>query len=564
MANIQITYGNNPTAEGGYKNVRWQINNDDMFNPFVSAEVAYATTSVEGILKIGGDIDGTYTSQTVVALQGTPVNNTTPTAGQFLQLISGAWKGHTLVAADIPDLSATYQVISAKDVASGYAGLNSSGLLALSEIPNLPASQITSGQLALAQGGTGVDLSSAGGTHYVLKQDASHVISAGLLVAGDIPDISATYLTVTTAAATYLTITTASSTYAPLVSPALTGTPTAPTATGGTNTTQIATTAFVTTAIGAISTTLAGLSDVTISGIADGDFLEYDAGSGKWLNGSLEAADIPSLAASKITSGTLALARGGTNADLSATGGTSQVLQQSSSGAAITVGQLAFSDISGSATPSQLPDATATTKGILKLAGDINAAATGSTGTAASPMVTGLMGIPFANFSVGTPPGDGQVLTYINVDGALEFENLGSSGGGVPNAVSVAKTTSSLAANAAETGTWSLGTVAKAGLVYKVTVDHAARVTIYGTAAARDADSGRPNTIPPTPGTAHGVMYDLYLDGINAALTWLMSPPAVIFNQDSTQAKQVYYRITNIGTSSTTVTATMYFAPSES
>ena len=41
------------------------------------------------------------------------------------------------------------------------------------------------------------------------------------------------------------------------------------------------------------------------------------------------------------------LAYGGTNADLSATGGTSNVLKQVSSGAAITVGQLAFTDISG-------------------------------------------------------------------------------------------------------------------------------------------------------------------------------------------------------------------------
>ena len=52
-----------------------------------------------------------------------------------------------------------------------------------------------------------------------------------------------------------------------------------------------------------------------------------------------------SLAASKITSGALALARGGTNADLSATGGAGQVLKQASSGAAITVGTVPFSDI---------------------------------------------------------------------------------------------------------------------------------------------------------------------------------------------------------------------------
>lgn len=79
------------------------------------------------------------------------------------------------------------------------------------------------------------------------------------LVAADIPDVSSTYLTVSTASSTYLTQSSASSTYlsqssasstyAPLASPALTGTPTAPTATAGTNTTQIATTAYVSTAI---------------------------------------------------------------------------------------------------------------------------------------------------------------------------------------------------------------------------------------------------------------------------------------------------------------------------
>lgn len=54
--------------------------------------------------------------------------------------------------------------------------------------------------------------------------------------------------------------------------------------------------------------------------------------------------------------GTLGLVRGGTAADLSATGGTSQVLRQSSAGAAITVGQLAFSDISGAVTDAQVPN----------------------------------------------------------------------------------------------------------------------------------------------------------------------------------------------------------------
>lgn len=50
----------------------------------------------------------------------------------------------------------------------------------------------------------------------------------------------------------------------------------------------------------------------------------------------------------------IGLLYGGTNADLSGTGGTHQVLQQSTSGAAITVGQLAFSDISSTIATGQV------------------------------------------------------------------------------------------------------------------------------------------------------------------------------------------------------------------
>lgn len=46
-------------------------------------------------------------------------------------------------------------------------------------------------------------------------------------------------------------------------------------------------------------------------------------------------------------SGQLSVANGGTGANLSATGGASQVLKQTSAGAAITVGQVSSSDISG-------------------------------------------------------------------------------------------------------------------------------------------------------------------------------------------------------------------------
>ncbi len=69
--------------------------------------------------------------------------------------------------------------------------------LVAADIPSLAASIITSGALALARGGTAVDLSASGGTTMVLAQDASHVISARNLVAADIPSLASRSETLT-------------------------------------------------------------------------------------------------------------------------------------------------------------------------------------------------------------------------------------------------------------------------------------------------------------------------------------------------------------------------------
>ena len=114
-------------------------------------------------------------------------------------------------------------------------------------------------------------------------------------------------------------------------SPSLTGTPTAPTATAGADTTQIATTEFVTAAVGSNSftlpaasastlggikvgtnlsidadgvlsasgsgggggsSTLADLTDTTITSIGDGEIISYDNASSKYVNKTLEEAGI--------------------------------------------------------------------------------------------------------------------------------------------------------------------------------------------------------------------------------------------------------------------------------
>jgi hypothetical protein len=85
---------------------------------------------------------------------------------------------------------------------------------------------------------------------------------------------------------------------------------------------------------------------------------------------ALSTSDIPSLDANKISTGSLALARGGTGADLSASGGTGQYLKQSTAGGTVNVGAIASTDIPwaspgtiGSTTPSTGAFTTLTTTG---------------------------------------------------------------------------------------------------------------------------------------------------------------------------------------------------------
>ena len=98
--------------------------------------------------------------------------------------------------------------------------------------------------------------------------------------------------------------------------------------------------------------------------------------------------------------GQLGLSRGGTHADLSATGGAHFVLRQSSVGADVTVSQLAFSDLSSTLAYAQLPTGGGTwaNGGALSITGGVTTVA----GLTSSALITASAGLTVAS---------GQTLT---------------------------------------------------------------------------------------------------------------------------------------------------------
>src|SRR5574343_610074 len=279
---------------------------------------------------------------TIFSVGGTPVTSTgTLTASLSNQAVNTVWAGPSTGSPAAP----AFRAVVAAD------------------IPSLDASIITTGQLALARGGTGANLSATGGTGQFLKQASTGAaVTVGTISTSDLPTVpitsGGTGQTSATAAFNALSplTTTGDIIYASGANTAarLGGNTTATknflTSTGTGSATQAPAWGTISTsdlptipvAGGGTGTRLAGTTSATKNFLPQTGNGSVSAAPA-W--GALVAGDIPSLPASQITSGQLALARGGTNADLSATGGTGQYLKQASSGAAITVGTISASDV---------------------------------------------------------------------------------------------------------------------------------------------------------------------------------------------------------------------------
>lgn len=132
-------------------------------------------------------------------------------------------------------------------------------------------------------------------------------------------------------------------------SPALTGNPTAPTQAPGDNSTKLATTAYVDATGSGTVTSVTGTTD-RISVINNTTTPVVDIAA--TYVGQTSITTLGTIGTGTWQSSVIGVTYGGTGSNLSATGGTSQVLKQTSAGGNVTVGQLAASDLSNGTTGS--------------------------------------------------------------------------------------------------------------------------------------------------------------------------------------------------------------------
>jgi hypothetical protein len=166
-------------------------------------------------------------------------------------------------------------------------------------------------------------------------------------------------------------------------------------------------------------------------------------------------------------------------------------------------------------------------------------AAGGSGGSPATAAASGTVKV-----NTDDPGGDPVVYRIEEVDTLLDAKQDTLARG------DVVITTASLAVDAEETGTVTLG---KSGLILKVVADRACWVRFYGTSAERTADAARLITEDPSDDVP--VLADLIF---SASLLTIPTAPLIGYtNRDGSPATTIYYSIINKSAGSSTVAVTV-------
>lgn len=111
--------------------------------------------------------------------------------------------------------------------------------------------------------------------------------------------------------------------------------------------------------------------------------------------------------------------------------------------------------------------------------------------------------------------------------------------------------TASLADVATENGVTSMSMPTAALL--QVSANHACRVRLYGTNAARTLDAGRDINTKPTAG--EGLLAEFVFDTPGQVIP--LSPIALLANGDNTETDNIYYAVQNLSGSATAITLTL-------
>ena len=138
----------------------------------------------------------------------------------------------------------------------------------------------------------------------------------------------------------------------------------------------------------------------------------------------------------------------------------------------------------------------------------------------------------------------------------------GSSGGGSTPAVIVASiaTVKTGVLNPGQSFTGTLS-ISKSFQLLSLSASGAIRFELYGTAVAQTSDAGRALDVPPAAGTTQNIICDVALD--TAPYQWAYQN-RVGANGDSPQVGTAYVTVTNLGTSSVAMTATLTYVGLES
>jgi hypothetical protein len=328
-----------------------------------SAALPFANLYIGNAASNNTRIAGSVTASRVFTLPDANSNPVQPVSGatahQWLTFIDSSGVQHTsqpsfsdllgtLNIAQVPTITSaqvdsSIEIVAHKNIANGYAGLDGTAKIAATQLPSPSATTLGGVESIAAQPSKWVNSISTAGVPSLTQPFFGDI--AGTLVAAQEPSTTVNAVTNDTNVHGSIAAQTLTLSWNGILGLARGGLNADLSATGGPS---------------QVLKQTAGGAAITVGQLAFTD-----------ISGTASTSQIPNLSALKITSGQLALAQGGTGADLSATGGASQVLKQTSVGGAITVGQVAFSDISGTVAAAQLPNPTASTLGGIEAIGAV-------------------------------------------------------------------------------------------------------------------------------------------------------------------------------------------------